>query len=102
MDDAVIVAVDSWYDVVGAATLLNTGVFQKIAEAMDSDLYVAPYTTTEVLVFRASPDKDTLEEQEQHIEKVVKLINEDTIPEALFLSKNLYLFEKDTSRFILV
>lgn len=74
----------------GAASILDTDVMAKVAAVFDKDLYIAPSSIHECIVFME--DKEGLEE----LQKSIYEINRSSVPPEERLSDNIYHFDRIT------
>jgi len=72
----------------GAITALYPGVLQQFAEKKQTDLILLPSSTHEMLIVPDSEDMDY-----EHLQLMVKSINESEVPRVDRLSDNIYMFD---------
>ena len=79
----------------GGVSLLQKEAFQKFAEEKDSDIYILPSSTHELILVL---EKYKFEEQE--LKAMVKDINESMVSEEEILSNHVYLYQRKTDEIV--
>ena len=79
----------------GGVSLLQKEAFQKFAEEKDSDIYILPSSTHELILVL---EKYKFEEQE--LKAMVKDINESMVSEEEILSNHVYLYQRETDEIV--
>lgn len=83
------------YYCMGASVLLYDDVFKSLSESCDGDLYVIPSSIHELVVLPATGERDDSE----GLLKMIKEVNDTSVPGGEILSDNLYFYDRELNRF---
>ena len=79
----------------GGVSLLQKEAFQKFAEEKDSDIYILPSSTHELILVL-----EQYKFSEQELKAMVKDINESMVSEEEILSNHVYLYQRETDEIV--
>lgn len=77
----------------GAAAIFYEGILDRAAEKLEADLFLLPSCVHE---FLAVPDNGNLSPSE--LEKTVRMVNQESVPEKEILSEKVYHYSRKTGR----
>lgn len=81
----------------GAAVMTNKQALQGAYEQLGEDYYILPSSVDEVLIVRQSENLDA-----EELEEIVRLVNNDQVPEHMRLSDHIYSYDGQTQRLSMV
>lgn len=76
----------------GAALMLYPNVLQKLAEMLESDLYILPSSTHELIALRCNDEMNP-----QELSNMVKTVNATEVCDEDFLSDEVYVYHRDSA-----
>lgn len=86
----------------GAVAMLYDGILSGISEYENSNLFIFPSSTDEVIILPTHALKGNFENVKQQMKSMVFDINREAVPENMFLSDNVYMYDKETGGVFIV
>ncbi len=80
----------------GAINMLNLRFLKKLADAVESDLYIIPSTVHEIILVPAKPDVSR-----EELDRIILSINNEEIKPQDVLSDHSYIYRRDLNKIIL-
>ncbi len=80
----------------GAVNMLNLRFMKKLADAVDSDLYIIPSTVHEIILVPAKPDVSR-----EELDQIIHTINKEEIKPQDVLSDHSYFYRRDLNKITL-